>query len=262
MPTVQKNNAEMKDLLKSEFVSRYDPATAWGNAISMHLGLLGLRGFWGMAAIGPSGGVRDQSGMGQDLSHIDAQYTLNAVTPYADLNGTTAYLLRADEAALDIIGTESHIASAYRGLTLGGWFWFDRLGVFEGLMGKALGGNLAYAIQKLNTNVVRFFMSTNGTTTVAANHTTASVTGSWHFFVGRFTPSTEVALFYDKVKVVNTTSIPATINNSNSNFEIGRATGATQFLDGRAALCWLCSAALPDYVIISLYHHTRALFGV
>ena len=57
-------------------------------------------------------------------------------------------------------------------------------------------------------------------------------------------------------------AIPAatTIRNTGDSFTIGNAAG--NVLDGRASMCFLCAAALPDVTLFSLYQQSRRLYYV
>ena len=107
----------------------------------------------------------------------------------------------------------------------------------------------AYGLRYLVTEAFDFSVSGTGSTLITA---TGSVlgTGVWRFIVGRFTPSTEVALFVDGEKTINTTAVPASIFNSTQAFEIGRfaANNSTVF-NGKTRDIFICAAALSDELI-------------
>lgn len=146
------------------------------------------------------------------------------------------------------------------GLTLGGWFYSDTPGTYCGLMSKfvAAGNQRSYLLDT-DTDAPRFFVSTDGSTLKGAVSTVTHDHGVWFFAAGRWTPSTEVAVWCNTTKTVNTTTIPATVYNSTAVFKIG--TYDSYFLNGKASLCWLCAAALSDDIIMSIYESQRALFG-
>jgi hypothetical protein len=227
------------------------------------LALPGLRGCWPMSAYDASGNAFDQSSNGRTLTYNgNPTYNYDNLAPYLDFDGTGDYLTRTDEAGLDILGTESYVANP--GLTLGGWFWFDVAvgGGAEGMITKHdTASARSYRLFRAATSsVIRFAISSNGSsdTTVSGDLLDQN---QWYFVVGRYTPSTEVAVFLNDGKTTNITSIPASIFNSATDLNIGAHNGAFR-MTGRASLCFLCAAALSDAIIGNLFQQSRVLFGV
>lgn len=234
----------------------------------LFLALPGLIGFWGMNVIERhTGNVFDTSGQARNLTYNgNPTYNIyNNQIAYIDLDGTGDALTRADETQLDILGTEAIFASTVRGVTLGGWFWFDSVAANAGLIGKftPTGDQRSYALLLVAGGTARMAVSSAGTaaTTVTVDSATLA-TGQWYFIVGRFVPSTELSIFVNSTEVLNTTSIPASVFNSTAIFEIGGFDGVANLLDGRASLCFLCANALPDAIISSLFQSTRAIFRI
>lgn len=264
---IQTRNDEMVSLLSADFQPRYEPNFAWKSACSSFLVLLGLRGFWPFSSFNESGNAYDLSGQGRTLTmQNDPAYNYYNLAPYVDLDGSNDWFDRTDEVGLDISGTEIFVTGTVQGLTIGGWFWTDTLGVTKGFAAKWNDSGVnqrAYLLYlQGSTNTARFAVSTDGTAIAAV--TGASISASnWYFIVGRFTTSTDVEIF------VNGTwyslgSGPATVFDSNADLNIGAYNNgqASTRLNGRASLCFLCAAALPDAVVGSLWHQTRAMFGV
>lgn len=237
-------------------------------AIGLYQGLPGLVGFWPMSSVQRStGSVYDLSEQGRTLSYNgNPTFNLyNGLVPYIDFDGTGDYLSRADETDLDILGSEAIFASPMRGLTMGGWFWFNTLvaSTSYGMMSKyvATGSQISYGLWRRGTgNAIGFAVSNNGSSTVIVD-SISPITNQWYFAVARYIPSTSLALFVNGSSYLNTTSIPSSIFNSTSPFEIGRI-DATLTLAGRASLCFLCANALPDILISEIFQQTRSLFGV
>lgn len=256
---------------QDDFARTKSPTYAVGNVVSSFLSLPGLIGFWPMSSINRSADVQDLSGNAHHLTY-NGNPTINyrGIVPYMDFDGTGDYLSRADETDFDITGTETHIASALRGLTMGGWFYFDTLGASTiGIMSKFAytspnTDQRSYQIVYHGSGYFFFSISSDGTQTNESNiiSTVAEQTGQWYFIVGRFTPSTEVAIFVNTTKNKNTTSIVASIYNSTRPFAIGGNDNFATLMDGRASMCFLCTAALSDGIIRGLYHQSRSLFGV
>lgn len=225
-----------------------------------YLALPELRGLWAASSIDESGDVMDFSGQGHTLTNngTTPRAVYNDVTPYFDFNGSTQYLNRTVEAGFNITGA----------LTLGGWFWADALpAAYRGVFGKwndVTVNQRSYALYVNGAGSETLFgVSSDGTAATTASRSMIS-TGTWHFLAGRFTPSTEVALFVDGVKYVNVTSIPAAVFDSSAALQVPLITlgGSSAYLDGRAALFWLCADDLSDALIARLWQRGRGYFGV
>lgn len=258
---VQIANSEMVNSLSAFFARRNEPNVAWGNAISMFSMLPGLRGFWPMSSYNESGNAYDLSGQDRILTYAgNPKYSNSGLAPCLILDGTGDYLSRADEAGFDIVGTEAF--TLYPGLTLGGWYKFDTLARAEEIVTKwtSIGSQKSYMLQKTVGNVLNFSMTTDGSTLKVVNSTVAAYKDIWLWWVGRFTPSAELAVWINLTKTVNTTAIPASIHSGTAAFYIGL--GETAAMDGSLSLQFICASALPDYIIKALFHHSRALFGI
>jgi hypothetical protein len=226
-----------------------------GDLIGSILGFPELRGFWPMSSVNESGNVMDISGQARTLTNNNAapRAVHNNLIPYVSFNGTTQYLSRADEAGLDITGA----------LTIGGWVYYNA--VAAGAMitkYNTTSSQRGYSLGTLASGVPQLTISSDGAAVTVVNSGSVSITAAtWCFFTGRFTPSSELALFFGKEKYTNTTSIPAAIFNSSAALLLGGINGRAS-LAGRAALCFLCAAALPDAQINYFFHMSRTLFGV
>lgn len=232
------------------------------------LGLPGLRGYWPMGAFSDTGAAIDQSGNGRTLTY-NGNPTHNYVTtygaPYLDLDGTGDYLSRVDEAGLDILGTESYVGSAVRGLTMGGWFYFDTLTANADTLMSKWGTSTAsgaYMLYVGTANVIVFITENSAGTLSQVTSSAAPSATAWHLIVGRFTPSTEVAVFIDKVKTVNTTSIITNLRNNAIALEIGNWSTGGGVMDGRVSNCFLCATVLSDTALDNLYDNTKSYYGL
>jgi len=269
--TVQIRNAEMVDLLKADFDHLGNPALAWESACSAFLALPMLRGLWTMASVDATPQVWDTSGNGRTLTY-NGNPTFNAydLAPYIDLDGTGDYLSRGDEAGLDILGSETYVAAAMRGLTLGAWVWFDNDGLVatEYIISKRDGNaaaNIAYSLQRNTTDGLRIQIS-SGAAIESQNSTGTMASGGWYFAVGRWQPSTDLSVFLNGVETAAGGSAIAALQNHTAVFQVGGrddgAGGSTSTMDGRVAFAFLCAAALPDITVVSLYERTRRMFNV
>lgn len=242
-----------------------DTLPSLGGLYGPFLGLPALRGLWLAGSADENGNVYDRSGQGRTLTYNGnpvLQTPGNLVSAWS-YDGTGDYHSRADEAGLDVLGTESYVVAGRRGLTLGMWVQLDALGQVQ-FLGKYLtaGDQRGYHLGLTSGDNPIFTVSSDGTSGNAVGVTAAAdaEVGRWLFAVGRFTPSTELALFVNGVWTRNTTSIPASIHASTAPLEIGRFNGSTGF-DGRWALAFVCAANLRDELVAHLWQHSRAYLG-
>ncbi|KKM02127.1 hypothetical protein LCGC14_1787550 [marine sediment metagenome] len=262
---VQKRNSAMVELLRPDFQARNEPNFAWKSACSVFQALTGLRGSWPLSSFNEAGNAYDMSEQGRVLTYNgNPVYNYEGLIPYLDFDGTGDFLSRADEAGLDIIGTETFVAAAARGLTIGGWFAFDNLTREEALIGKwnTTGNQRSYILEKMATDFVRFAVSVDGTAETVVNDTVAVTTTDWFFAVGRFDPSAAMTLFINGRTIVGGAG-PATINNSNAQLNIGaHNNGAASLLDGKASMNFLCAAQLSNTIIDAMFEQTRSMYGI
>ena len=224
-------------------------------ASSTFLSLSGLRGLWSMSAIQSNGDTFDQSGNGRLLTYNgNPTYNQDGLAPYIDLDGTGDFLSRADEAGLDILGTETYIAAGIRGLLVGGWFWFDAFAVNDGLITKSDGATVAGSSYQLIQNVGNTISFTVFAGAAVGVTSAALSTTAWYFVVGRYIPSTTVDLFINNVLASNAVAVPAAINNTGAPLNIGAVNNNVAFcLDGRVSRGFLCAAAQSDATIAALF---------
>jgi hypothetical protein len=233
--------------------------------MALYRSLPGLRGFWPMGAFDGSGNVADQSGGGLSLTYNGnpLHNYLDTGGPYLALDGTGDYLSRADEAALDIVGTESYVASAKRGLTLGGWYRFGSVGsTIRALTSKWIDPNeRAYLLYLSAASELHFNLSSNGTNDNDTYVAGARSANTWYFVAGRFTPGTNVEIFVNDETVSALGSGPASIFNSSADFRIGALGDGTLPMTGDVALQFVCAEALSDTLIAALYQTALPLFS-
>ncbi len=154
-----------------------------------------------------------------------------------------------------------------RGLTLGGWFWFNNAAAAQEVcIAKGNGAPAAtgYWLARQATGHPWFIVSDGA---AFQGPFTSEVVGAnqWVFLVGRFFPSTEVAIFVNGNKYTDVVGIPAATVNSALRLTIGAYDNAgvgALLMTGRASLCFLCAAMLSDAMIDSVFQQTRAALGV
>lgn len=270
---VQVRPGELADVLTADFQRRAEPQFAWKSCISQFLALPGLRGFWPMSSIyySASPRVADLSGQGNDLDDNNTvTFGRENLAPYAGFaSASSQYLNRADGGAsnwADILGTESYMTSALRGLTLGGWFRANTLTGNMVVMGKgisSIAAQLSYLFfwrGDLATDPFLFRVSTGAAVPGVTSSVTTS-TGQWHFAVARFTPSTSLGIYVNGTWT-SSGSAPAAIADTSYDFTIGATALPSAYFNGRASMCFLCAAALPDAIVGQLYEQSRVMFGV
>ena len=223
-----------------------------GAYIALIAAIVYLRGAWSMSSIGETAAVYDSSNQGRTLSNANVSFGLiNGFVPYGVFNGTTGYLARTDEAGLDITGA----------LTIGCWIKLGATGsqVIIGKFGAA--GQYTYEIAYISGTGFRFQMSTNGTTIVSVTSTDPSPgTTNWYHIVGRFDPSTEIAIFVNGVKYGFSTAIPATIFSGTANFAIGRRSDGTFYTTASISMAFLVAVVLTTAYIGAIYEEGIPLF--
>lgn len=240
-----------------------------GELYGMFLGLPALRGLWLAGNLDQTGAMYDSSGQGRALTYGGGNmYILNNLLPFFHYPGG-GFHNRADEAGLRVTGTETYVNTPWPGLTFGGWFRTSEAApaASRGFLGKwnATGNQRSYLLfYNITVGQAASIVSVDGSASTQATAAAGLSLNVWHFLVGRFTPSTELAVFADNVKAVNTTSIPASIFNSTADFRVAQfnAGGATTQLTGDFALGFLCAAALPDTLLTYLFNRSRLFFGV
>lgn len=263
---VQQRYDELFKLLSGDFRRNYAPHHAFADACSMFLTLPGLVGFWPGSAVGTAGLLNDLSGNGLQMNNNNGvlfSAETSSLIPWLEFDGVNQYFSRADEAILDISGTEAYVATPIQGITLGGWFWFDAIGVTYGLMSKFVtGGQASYRMRRDSNNRVFFLVSSDGTNEVGTSSVDAPNTtaGAWFFCVGRAINGTTITVFLNGIENEGGAAPPAPIFNSTSDFEIGRM-NAGSYLNGRASMCFLCAAAVPTVHLTTLYQWTRPMFN-
>lgn len=261
---VQNSNLENVDLLAPYFPLRQEPNYALPVIMASMLALTGLRGFWPMASVDENGNTYDLSGQGRTLSYAgSAVYTWDGLSPYVYLDGAGDYLFRADEAGLDIIGTETYIHSPSRGLTLGGWFYPTGFAALQGLICKGDAASAAGSAYNLTLTAGALAqLDVYNAGNVYSQASAAVGANLWHFIVGRYDPSTHVAIYTDGTWATNAVGIPASLNSVAAPFNVGSINSGSFLLTGRASLCFICAAALSDTTIANLYQQSRVLFGL
>ena len=196
--------------------------------------------FFGNGSTSPN--IIDLTGQGRNLE-AQSSPTIGHDTAvnfgYGVLSGTgsSAKWRRTDEGAISIVGTESRIESAIRGLTLWAIVEFDNSATAdEFILGQWSGtaGNYAYKIHRKSDGQFEASISDDGTNILSATSTGSQPGSGEPIFVGmRWVPSTSLTLYVNGNAYSNTTSIYATLNNSASSFTVGKNAGDNDDAEGK-----------------------------
>ncbi len=215
--------------------------------------LPGLEEYWPCGIRTSAGQLAEHGGGGSSLTMFGTVPTGFDGDSYAHLGNGVNYFNQGSVAG--ITGGETYIDAAIRGLTVGGWFMVDTQpsGSSDTLISRdGTAPQRGYQLSWTTVNLPRFGASGTGAAIIFATGPTAT-TGVWHFIVGRFTPSTEIAIFVDGDKTVNVTAIPATVNVSTAAFQVGRrALDDSSIIHAKARDVFVCAAALEDDIIAAL----------
>jgi len=212
--------------------------------------LPGLLAYFPMGIRRENGIVGDHTGSGLILSQTGVCPTGYDGNSFLHLGDGVNYL-QSSYVAFGLTGLETWITSSMRGLTIGGWFMIDSTpSLNSGLVSKdGIVTNRGYALWYTPGGAGGFSVSSNGSAWFSVNSGSIP-TGQWRFIVGRFTPSTELAIFADGDKSVNTTAIPSSNNVPTQTFEIGRYfNDDNRIIHGKARDVFVCAAALSDALI-------------
>jgi len=272
---------QMAQILSPFFITRkdfYSKEMGVPIAIAMVQGFPGLRGFWpGTANNVTTGGttrLTDMSGNGEHFTN-NSQPTMAGFgsgqgQPNVIFNGTNEWFSINDVANWDILGTETSITTAGRGLTMGAWVRFDATAsASEYVLSKRQEANteISYALQRNSSGYANFLVSSDGAGTGSVSigsSPDAIAATTWTFVCGRFEPSTEMKLWVNDTTYSTTTSIPASIYSGAADlFMAGRDDSATpgqDLLDGRIGMAWICASMLDDYYIYRFYEVTRYIY--
>lgn len=274
--TTQRRNSEQVELLRADFFARREPNAAWSHTVSDHLLLPGLHCFWPTSA-------HHDTHQAVYVDDIACDYDLTMTnTPVLQLwslglppcvqftAANSQYLTYADDGQFDILGTETHIIAAQRGLALGGWFRFSALANLQGMMSKwiSVGNQRSYRIYKDAANHIVFEISSLGTAITAVAVTSAGTVAAdtWYHIFARFVPSTAMDIYIDAVPTTLAVGVPASIWHSNAAFAVGRTDGANyanmyaSLMHLCASSCWDGNAATRNVIPFALFEHSRTMF--
>jgi hypothetical protein len=222
-----------------------------------------LRGLW-VSSVNSGGNWYDLSGLGKTLTYNgNPQVAVyNDRFAYWYYDGVGDYHRRADEADLQIVGTEGFVATAARGLTMGGWFYATAGGAAANIIGKANDTNGPYFLYSNPAGTQWLFRVRDAADAANSSVTTTQTTNQWTFVVGRYDPGTEVKIWANGVINTNVAGIPASILNAGDDFAIGAEGDGGGPFTGGCAVGFLCAGLASDAMVGGVFQATRGLFGV
>jgi len=180
---------------------------------------------------------------------------MGLVTYYEFASSLKCYLSRVDEVGLSVTGE----------LTFGCWILMNDLcmGKITPVMGKwyETGNQRGFVLYKASDNSMTLSISTDGTAVVTIDDGGVNfIANEWMYVVGRFIPSTELAIFVNGTWYKNTTDIPASIFDSTEQLELARY-NRYYYLDGGICHAFVSAIALEDSDVEANYSHTKAMFN-
>lgn len=211
--------------------------------------LPGLAGYYPMSVVSNTGGASEHSQGGTPVVETGTVPLAFDGNSYRHVGNGTNYLSAVG--VYGLTGIEAYISSSIRGFTIGGWFMVDTVPAQNGglITKDAPAPERGYTLVWRNANNVGFFISGNGAATNSVISQVSTI-AQWHFIVGRFTPSTEVAVFVDGDKTVDTTAIASQCNVSAQAFEVGRTfNDNNQVAHAKCRDVFICRSALSDELI-------------
>jgi len=251
-----------REVGKIKIQERLRPETM---GLSSGIGATGLRGLWPMSSVDSGGNAMDISGHNHTLTYNgDPVFGYDSTSPHVKLDGVGDYLSRADEADLDITGTESYIDSTVRGLTVWSWVYFDNVpAADEGIITKwDTGAQRSYQIFRDATGDLNFHISSDGTIVFNVQIATSlAAVDTWYFVAGRFTPANELKCWVNTETNTNVTAIPAAIYSSTADLHVGAINGAS-LMTGRIGYSGLCASLLSDKSVGTIFEMTRGIYGI
>ncbi len=164
------------------------------------------------------------------------------------------YSMNFDAASSDYIDvgnpTELQITGA---LTISYWFKTTNTG-YQFLVTKDDGTNSCFDIGLRQQKIYATIYS-SGLTDIQT--TTTWTDGNWHNVVFVFTPSTSMEIFVDgNSEVIETSSIPASIDNDPANLNIGRRGNNTRYYTGLIDELAIWNTALTSTQVSEIYNAT------
>jgi len=166
-----------------------------------------------------------------------------------NFDGATNYIDFGNPTELQITGT----------LTISFWFKSTNTG-YQFLVSKDDATNSCFGVGLRQQKIYATIYS-SGLTDIQT--TTTWVDGNWHNVVFIFTPSTSMEIFVDgNSEVIETTSIPASIDNDSVNLNIGRRVNSSRYYTGIIPNAHIYNRALSANEVLHNYNALKGRFGL
>lgn len=252
-------------------VSRPAPVAA-GAASSVALSMPGVIGVW-LGAVDRDGGaavnaIVDATGTQSPMVKVNNAFVgIDSTRPYLhymDFGGNNDEFSVGSSSNNRITGAETIMLSP--GLSWAAWVRFDNTASavepYISIWRESTNAR-GYRMYRDASGYITFAVSSDGTAVTTAAHTTVTGANEWVFTAGRFTPSTELAVWRNLEKVTNTSSIPASLYASMAgDFRFGNQDNPSPLcINGKMGFpLWLSIAAVPDSEIERFYTATAPMF--
>jgi len=275
--------SDINSLADGDFASRgrlHNPIVAMGGVIGAYLSLPALRVFYPFTAaerdstatqIKDLANGLDMTQHGCQFGWIDADLDGQYQVPVLNLGAaSTDYADRADNAILNVSGSESNLISFSRGLTAGVWVQHIDFGTADESIfcqwDQNTLANRAWIIRNTSTPDIRVTIY-DGTTTYTAikTATVAEINNSWHFLCLQWSP----AAYYDVLRIwvddqyAEINPGATALNNSAGNLSLGAdfiAGSPQRYFEGRLAMAFMCGCNIGGDTIENLYRATLPMF--
>jgi hypothetical protein len=140
--------------------------------------------------------------------------------------------------------------------------WYKTSVADKWLVDKAAGSFFnGYSISTTSAGAVSFQVNAPGVGTSAGF--IAANAGNWVNIIGTWTPSTSLILYSQGTQLaINTTSIPASINNPSANLRVAGRANNTDYWNGSVAQVSIYNRALSANEVLQNFNATRSRFNV
>ena len=280
MTSTQEKNAELVDLLKTDFVHRLDTSHAWSRAVSMLMTLPCLRSLYiGNAHKIIKGTNKDEVidttlGINMTSGANYPKFGYQSYIPFMTFNASNnEYLVASDDENHHILGSEvDYIENP--GLTIGCWLRPHSLPTDIGIppilhrkpFGRWSTGVRGYALLQDISTTNRLGFATNDTSNTinVVDHTEDTVVNTWYFLAGIWDPNVSMSVIVNGIKTDFAGTPASLLHDGSMGLSLGGSGigSSLAMFDGDICFAFLCASALHPSAIMSLFQHMAPMFGV
>lgn len=278
MTSVQQRNAEMVDILKTDFVHRIDTSYAWSRAVGLLSTLPCLRALY----VGNAHKLTKATNKNEVIDNIldinmtspDGNYPMFGYQSYIPFMtfaaANTEYLAAVDNENHHILGTETDYVLR-PGLTFG--CWLKPATVETGETGHkipfgrwdSVGSNGAYALLHDHSTTNEFgFATRDSSNVVNVLHNPGSVEADkWYFLAAIWEPDELMMVIVNNIATEFSGTPASVLSDADQGLSIGADGSGTvsSMFNGDICLAFLCASALYPPIIASIFQHTAPMFG-